>query len=99
MALDPRYCNFYGYPRFQYPNYPNALWQKYDCRNTPSYVEPRYYDLPYDPIRGRYGTAEVSLKGYVTNDSCQYGYFPANMGGRGACCNVYGECGIGDRPL
>ncbi len=54
---------------------------------------------PYNPILGKFGTAEVTLKGYGKENSCQFGYFPSNINGQGACCDVFGRCGIGDTPI
>lgn len=97
--MDPLYWKYfnprYTPPIFRYPNYPNDLWSMYAPNNTPAYVQTTRCDvpIPYNPLLGRYGTAEISLKGYVTNNSCQFGYYPANVSGQGVCCNVYGECG------
>ena len=55
--------------------------------------------LPYNPILGRFGTSEVTLKGYGSENNCQYGYYPANVNGQGACCDVFGQCGVGDTPI
>ena len=55
--------------------------------------------MPYNPILGRFGTSEVTLKGYGSENNCQYGFYPSNVGGQGACCDVYGTCGIGDTRL
>jgi hypothetical protein len=55
--------------------------------------------IPNNPALGTFGTSEITLKGYVKENSCQFGYFPANINGQGACCDVFGTCGIGDTRL
>lgn len=71
-------------------SYPNVPWYP---------VTPPPYLQPYDPTRGRYGTAEVTIKGYGRQNHCQWGYYPARVGDQGVCCNLLGECGSGDTPL
>ena len=100
------YFHRYAPTRVEYPNvarYPGNLCPFYrmePLRNYYGYLGGTpVQGLPYNPLLGQYGTAEVTLKGYGKENNCQFGYYPANIGGQGACCNVWGDCGTGDTPL
>jgi len=55
--------------------------------------------IPYNPVLGKYGTADLTMKGYNKGNNCQFGFYPSNIYGQGACCDVFGNCGIGDQSL
>jgi hypothetical protein len=101
------YFPSYAPTRFSYPNVP---W--FQGNVCPFYRMPPalpFYPpapggtpligVPYNPILGRFGTAEVTLKGYGKENNCQYGMYPSNINGQGACCDVFGRCGVGDTPI
>lgn len=58
-----------------------------------------YSPLPYNPSLGTYGTSDITVRGMVKNNSCQYGFSPSLVYGQPACCDAYGRCGVGDMPL
>jgi hypothetical protein len=78
--------SYYKYPNIPYPNPDTASYDMYGPNS-----------VPYDPILGKFGTCDVTLKGYASQDNCQYGFYPTNVGNQGMCCNVYGQCGVGDK--
>ena len=55
--------------------------------------------IPYNPVLGKYGTADLTMKGYNKDNNCQFGYFPSNVNGQGACCDIFGDCGNGDQRI
>ena len=55
--------------------------------------------ITYNPVLGKYGTTDLTLKGYSKENNCQLGFYPSNINGQSACCDVYGDCGSGNTPL
>jgi hypothetical protein len=92
------YVPHYARRKVYYPNFPNCLWQQYAC-NTPAYYQYQNPLCPYNPLQGKYGTCDTTLKGYGKTDNCQWGYYPANINGQCACCNTFGECGFDNKRI
>lgn len=98
--------DYYG-TRFTYPNVPwfpgNVCpYARFNSRPSFSYpplVGTPLMAIPSNPTLGQYGTAEITLKGQLSENNCQFGYAPANVGGRAACCDAYGNCGINDTQI
>lgn len=102
------YYKTYVPTRFDYPNvpwYPGNVCPFYRMTPALPFYPPApigsapLVGIPYNPILGRFGTSEVTLKGYGKSNSCQFGMYPSNINGQGACCDVFGRCGVGDTPL
>lgn len=53
--------------------------------------------MPYNPIQGRYGTCDVTMKQYGKSggNNCQIGYRPTvTADGQCMCCSdTFGDCG------
>lgn len=69
-----------------------------DIINTPVFPQ-LSLPTPYDPVLGTYGTSDVTLRGQVKSNSCQFGFHPSLVNGQTGCCDMYGNCGNGDVPL
>lgn len=101
------------YPRLQPPafrppmNYPicNPSYYRYPNIPFPHYYAPQTQPLavPYDPTKGKYGSCDITINGNTSSNDCQYGYFPQDVPpseqGSCVCCNAFGECGSGDKPM
>ena len=82
----------------QYPIQHQLLPPTCNVVNTP--IFPQFpLPTPYDPVFGTYGTSDVTLKGQVKSNSCQFGFHPSLVNGQTGCCDMYGNCGNGDVPL